>query len=115
MVQITIEFIEDESNAYDKRVWVYEHFGTSARSAYTMFEATFSAGWVPVARTLIEDVNSFLGIFWVLYIILINFTVMRVVAAIFLKQTMSAANDDAERVAMATMKDREKFGNVLHQ
>merc|ERR1712139_358197 len=52
---------------------------------------------------------------WVPYIVCVNFTVMRVVAALFLKQTMTVAAIDEERIAMEKMKQKERFAHELHE
>merc|ERR1719324_1062089 len=68
MVQLLVGFMEVET-----RKWVYGRFGGSARATYTMFEATFTGSWVASARPLIEDVGPEYALFWVLYVVGINF------------------------------------------
>ena len=46
-------------------------------------------------------------------VVLVNFTVMRVVSALFLKQTMAIAHIDEERLAMAKMKEHAVFAAEL--
>merc|ERR1711871_1078615 len=40
---------------------------------------------------------------------------MRVISALFLKQTLAVANVDAERVMMQKMKEKERFANVIRE
>ena len=40
-----------------------------------------------------------------LYTVIVNFAVMRVIAALFLKTTMAMASVDAERMMMAKLKE----------
>merc|ERR1712087_891217 len=55
MTQLTLGFIEGEDNDIDMRHWVYEKFGSAGRSAFTMFEVTFTSGWAQTARPMMED------------------------------------------------------------
>merc|ERR1719482_727771 len=80
---------------------------------WTMFEATFTTSWTQPARNVIEDVSAGFGIFWIIYIVVVNFAVMRVTAALFLKQTLAVAAADAEKMVMAKMKEREKYAEAI--
>merc|ERR1712137_1027596 len=64
---------------------------------------------------MIERLHPAYAVFWVAYIIVVNFAVMRVVAALFLKTVMSVASVDADRVAMEKMKEKEKYALMLQQ
>lgn len=97
----------------ETRVWLYESFGTTAGSVYTMFECTFTGGWRFYSRPLIEDVDYKFALFWVGWIVFVNFMTMRIVGALFLKQTMDVAAVDAERLAMSNMKRKDKFAGAL--
>merc|ERR1712076_239502 len=64
---------------------------------------------------MMEDVSWYYCFFWVLYIVMVNFAMMRVIAALFLKQTMMVANLDAERVAYEKMKEKDHFAAKLRE
>lgn len=115
MFQLVVDIMEDESQGMDMRQWVYTNFGTPARASYTMFVCTFSSGWVPIADYMIYEVSEHFAIYWITYIIMVNFAVVRVVAAIFLKQTMQVAALDAEREALEKVKHQKKYAKILHQ
>lgn len=91
MVQLASPFIVDTSVGMDQRKWLFQMFGTTSRSVYTMFESTFTGGWRVYTRPVFEDYSAAFALFWVPYIVCVNFAVMRVVAALFLKQTMAIA------------------------
>jgi voltage-gated sodium channel len=93
------EFIEDDTNPISDRTWAWERFGTSAKAIYTMFESTFTGTWTANSRKLVEDISAAFVIFWVPYVVLMNFAVMRVIAALFLKQVMALASADQEMAA----------------
>jgi len=116
MFQLCVSFVEDDAQTSSARHWVYVHYGSAFRASYTMFEATFSAKWAThLARPLIDDVSPWFSVFWILYTVAINFAVIRVIAALFLKETMTAAAADAERVAFEKAKDRDKVASVLRE
>jgi len=116
LVQMNLGVLEDVDRDKALRDWIYMHYGTAGRASYTMFEATFSAKWAThLARPLIEDVSPWFSLFWILYTVIVNFAIIRVIAALFLKQTMAVAAIDAERMAVENMKAREKIVVTLHE
>ena len=80
-----------------------------------MFECTFTGGWRFYSRPLIEDVSPVFILFWAGWVLSVNFMTMRVVGALFLKETMAVAAVDAERVAMESLKKKQKYAVCLHQ
>jgi len=115
MAQVLGSFVRDESKDLESRRWVFNYYGSPARSTYTMFEATFSGGWLGRARPLIDDVSSFFAVFWVLYQVMIAFAVTRVVAALFLKQTLQVASSDEDMMVMEKLKQKEQFVEKLRR
>merc|ERR1719379_3148867 len=91
MAQLLSGFMEDDASSADHRQWAYNRFGGSSRAIYTMFEATFTGSWHLSTRPLLDNVSPSYAVFWVLYVVCINFALMRVIAALFLKQTMMVA------------------------
>jgi len=115
MSQLLTGFILDEDEDVEMRHWVFDRFGDAAKAAYTMFEATFSTAWFQSSRRLIEDVSDFYAIFWVVFVVTVNFTVIRVVSALFLKTTMAVAAADSEKMIMSRMKSRQKVAEGIRQ
>lgn len=60
-----------------------------------------------------EDFSGALLFFWIPYVVIVNFAIMRVVAALIIKQTLDLAEIDAERIAMAKLKQRERYAVEL--
>eukprot|EP00929_Paragymnodinium_shiwhaense_P081710 TRINITY_DN42832_c0_g3_i1.p1 TRINITY_DN42832_c0_g3~~TRINITY_DN42832_c0_g3_i1.p1 ORF type:complete len:689 (+),score=148.88 TRINITY_DN42832_c0_g3_i1:59-2068(+) len=106
--QLTMGFIEDPEQDLELRKYVFEKFGSSGRATYTVFEASFTGVWATRARPLVESVNPAYSLFWIAYTVIVNFAVIRVISALFLKQTMHVATADAEKRNIENMKDREK-------
>merc|ERR1712048_949268 len=89
-------FIRNESEDYEMRHWVWRHYGTSTRALYTMFEFTLSGCWPGYARPIMEEVSYAFAPFFIIYVCFVLFAVLRVITAIFLKETMDTANNDTE-------------------
>jgi len=116
MFQLCVSFVEDDAQTSSARHWVYVHYGSAFRASYTMFEATFSAKWAThLARPLYDDISGWYSIFWIGYTVVVNFAIMRVIAALFLKQTMAVAAIDSERMALEKMKERDKVVGTLRE
>jgi len=97
LAQVLRQYLEDPSLDKDLRLDVlWRFFGTSGRTCYTMFEVTFG-GWHRVARPLVEKVNPYLLLFWVPYQVVVSFTIMRIVGALFIKETIAVANKEHAR------------------
>lgn len=80
-----------------------------------MFEMTFTGRWGIYARTVQEHISIGFAIFFVPYVVVVNFAVMRVVAALFLKQTLSvAAQDDAKKAAKLEA-EKERIAGELSE
>jgi len=109
MAQLTTGFIHDEGQELEIRTWVFEHYGSGSRAVYTLFEATLSGGWPNYARNLIENVSFYYAFFWILYVLIVVFAVMRVVSALFLQNTLKMANADDELMHMDKMKKKEAY------
>jgi hypothetical protein len=65
-----------------------------------MFEMTFTGRWGIYARIILEEVNLGFAVILLPYVVLVNFAVMKVISALFLKQTLDvAAQDEANKLA----------------
>lgn len=115
MVKLTEEFILDADQDLDMRLWCFNRFGTSIRATYTVFEATFTGTWTGSARPLIERVDPMFALFWAPYVLLVNFAMIRVIAAMFLKQTLAVASNDQETKARENLIKKEAFSNQLRE
>merc|ERR1719456_1885747 len=73
-----------------------------------MFECTFTGGWRFMSRPLLEKISYGFAVFWILWVIVINFMTMRVVGALFLKSTLAVAAQSDERLAMQAQKQKKE-------
>jgi hypothetical protein len=106
LCEVLKDFIRDESNDMQWRLWVFRYYGTSSRAIYTLFEVTLAGCWPTYFRPLIEQVSGRFVVFVVLYIAGVVFAVIRIITAIFLRETLRVASDDAEM--MLTEETRKK-------
>jgi len=113
MAQLSNAFLFDESIDFERRRWMYKTFGTTARAAYTIFCCTFTGTWTQISDPYIEDVGSGFALFFVPFVVFVNFAVMRVVAALFLKQTMRIADLENEQEESLRMKEKETTASEL--
>lgn len=109
LAQTCAGMIDDASYAMEVRVWTYMHYGSAIRAVYTLFEATMSGGWPNYARKMIEEVNVLYGFWWVGYVSVVIFAVMRVVTALFIQKTMSMAQADEELMLLEKLKEKEEM------
>lgn len=107
------DFINDEEADIDHRTWIWMHYGTSYRAIYTMYEMTFAGNWPIYARPVIENVSHVFVLFYITYITFIVFAVIRVITAIFLRETLEAANNDAELMVQEGLRRKATYIHKL--
>merc|ERR1740121_248176 len=113
MCQSLIETIRDGGEDRDLREWAWRYYGSAWRAFYTMFEVTMSGCWPNYVRPLIQRFGMGYDIFFTIYVAWVVFAVMRLISAIFLKETMDAANADTEMVAAMNMRKKEAYFQKL--
>lgn len=106
-------FIEDPSNLFEDRVWVWNRYGTAYRAMYTLYEVTFAGNWPTNARPVLEKVSHAFVLFYLVYVTVIVFAVIRVISAIFLKDTLDAAHNDAENLVFDRLKKKASYVRKL--
>lgn len=103
------DFLSDPLQDLEDRQWIWTRYGTAQRAMYTLYEITFSGSWPSNARPVVEKVSQTFVIFFVLYVTLIVFAVIRVISAVFLKDTLEAAQSDAEQLVVERMHKRAAY------
>jgi len=91
-------FIQDESEDLDARYEMNNLYGSFTRAFYTFFEITHSGSWPSRVRPVLEKVSPWYSVLFLPYIALVVFAVIRVVTALFIKETLASAANDAEMV-----------------
>lgn len=80
------------------RLEVNRLYGSFLKALYTMFEITHSGSWPAVVRPIVERVNAWYAVLFLTYITLVVFAVIRIVTALFLKETLASAAMDSDMV-----------------
>ncbi|CAK9027338.1 unnamed protein product [Durusdinium trenchii] len=91
-------FIMDPAADRDARLEMNNLYGSFLKALYTMFEVTHSGSWPAVVRPVIEKVSPWYAAFFLTYLTLVVFAVIRVVTALFIKETLASAANDADMV-----------------
>lgn len=107
------EFIKDPNEDEEWRLWVWTYYGTAYRAMYTMYELTFAGNWPTRARPVLENVDHSYALFYVVYVTFIVFAVIRVITAVFLRETLEAANNDAELIVQERLRQKAKYVKKL--
>mmetsp|Transcript_107102 Transcript_107102/g.335718 ORF Transcript_107102/g.335718 Transcript_107102/m.335718 type:complete len:192 (-) Transcript_107102:63-638(-) len=76
---------------------------------------TFSGCWPAYARPLIEKVSPWFCCFFALYVTLVIFTLIRIIYALLIKDTMQAAANDAEQVVRERARETKALVDKLTQ
>lgn len=106
-------FLADEAADYETKMWVYRHYGSASRAIYTVYEITFAGNWPVYARPVIEKVHPAFSIFFIVYTTVVVFAIIRVVSAIFLKETLEAAQNDSLMQVQEKMKKKALYVSNL--
>ncbi|CAK9022614.1 Sodium channel protein type 5 subunit alpha [Durusdinium trenchii] len=90
------DFIRDEAQDLHLRQWMWLRYGTAYRATYTMYEITFAGPTGISEWDLLKDLtDSLKDVKWSCWVV-VFFPVIRVITAIFLSQTLEAANNDVD-------------------
>ncbi|CAE7665902.1 Cacna1i, partial [Symbiodinium sp. CCMP2456] len=106
-------YIQDELQPLEDREWMWDRYGTAYRAWYTLFEITFAGNWPSNVRPVLQKVSHAFVIFFALYITVVVFAIIRVIGAIFLKETLDAAQNDAEQLVKDRMRMKAEYVQKL--
>merc|ERR1719192_1106819 len=84
---------------------VFKYYGSFARCMLTMFEITLG-NWMVPCRALVENVSEWYMVFSLLHKMVIGFSVVTVMTAVFIQETFKVASID-DGIMMMT-KERAK-------
>jgi hypothetical protein len=104
---------DPSSMSYENRLFFYRYYGSPARSAYTLFEITLAGCWPTYLRPLLEKVSAWYSIFIFLYVSIVVFALTRIIGALFLKETLAIATNDAETQAHEQHKKSRQYVTKL--
>jgi Ca2+-binding EF-hand superfamily protein len=96
----------DASEDEERRLLIYQYFGTFTRSLQTMIEMLLG-NWYTITRVLTENVSEWYMIFGITHQLVLGFAVIEVITGVFLHQTFTVANMD-DSIMMNEMKHAMK-------
>merc|ERR1711881_203529 len=78
-----------------------------------MFEVTLG-NWVPVCRTLVENVSEWYSMVFIVYKITVGFAVVKVITGVFMHETFKVASTDDELMIVNQTRQAAKFRKKMH-
>lgn len=102
--KMLVEFISDEDEDINARLRVFRYFGDFTKAMLTMFEITLG-NWVPVCRTISEDVNMWYGLVFISYELVVGFAMVKVITGVFMHETFNAVSTDDDLLIL--MRERQ--------
>jgi len=103
--QVTEGYVMDEGNSSEQRRLVFKYYGSFARATLTMFEITLG-NWMPPCRALFENVSEWYMLFSLAHKMIMGFSVVTVITAVFIQETFKVATIDDRIMVMS--KERAK-------
>ena len=91
-------FILDDQADFEARLQMNSWYGSFFKAMYTTFEITLSGGWPLLVRPVVEYVDAGYAALFLPYIAVVVFAILRIVTALFIKETLQSAANDAEMV-----------------
>ncbi|CAE7676036.1 Scn11a [Symbiodinium pilosum] len=113
LAQSLHSFILDETEDMIDRVWMFDYYGSAWKAVYSMFELTHSGGWPNYARPVVEKVSMWYAFFFMSYVTLVIFAIIRIITAIFLKETLATAAGDAALAVQEKVRSKEQYVSRL--
>jgi len=113
--QTVQEYMRDDGNPIDDRKWVEENYGSASKALWSMFEITFSGGWPTWVTPLVEKVSLFYAFYFAVYVGGVVFAVIRIITALFLKDTLAVAANDEEMMLQRKAAERAQFATKLNE
>merc|ERR1719281_1027353 len=110
MTQVLADSIGDLNLDIELRRFLYTYYGTTSRTTLTMFQITMAPGaWGLLGRPIIEEVNAGFAWFFVLYVGGVSFAIIRIITALFLRQTLAVAAGDDQMMKQEKIKSQRKY------
>eukprot|EP00440_Ansanella_granifera_P023523 gb/GFBE01025544.1/.p1 GENE.gb/GFBE01025544.1/~~gb/GFBE01025544.1/.p1 ORF type:complete len:621 (+),score=153.82 gb/GFBE01025544.1/:1-1863(+) len=114
MVMCTLvqDYLNDETQDQEAQRKVFAYWGTSWRTFLTMFEILF-ANWAPSCRVLVDNVNEWFALAFLVYRCAIGVALINVVNSVFISQTLSLAQNDEAFLMKKAEKEQMNYKKKL--
>jgi hypothetical protein len=112
--QLAQDYIRDLNNPEEKRWELYMYLGTFSRSLITMFEIHM-ANWITPCRVIMETMGESYGSIFVFYRCVMGFSLMNVIGAVFVQQTMAVAQQDSDIMILKKQQEHKHYSSKLKE
>mmetsp|Transcript_100616 Transcript_100616/g.199904 ORF Transcript_100616/g.199904 Transcript_100616/m.199904 type:complete len:667 (+) Transcript_100616:2-2002(+) len=112
--QLAQDYIRDLDNPEERRWELYTYLGTFSRSFITMFEIHM-ANWITPCRVIMETMGEPIGAAFVFYRCVWGFSLMNVIGAVFVQQTMTVAQQDSDIMILKKQKEHKHYTSKLKE
>lgn len=109
---LVMDFLEKEGTPDDVRRQIYRYYGTFTYTILTMFEVIF-ANWPIPCRLLVDYVDEWFSLYFIIYRCVVGFCVLNVIGAVFVQQTMKVAADDHELFMQQQTRNAEAYARKI--
>merc|ERR1712054_246758 len=109
VIQPFMDRVPGNDEEADLQKFIWNSFGTWTNAMFTIFEITMAPGGFIKYRRLYEEVHALFGMFFVLYVCVVTFAVVRVITAMFLKATLSASDSEDHDTAQQKSEHWSKY------
>ena len=115
MCQALQLFILDAQQDLDTRLEMHAFYGSFPKALFTMFEITLSGSWPVRVRPVVEKVDGWYALPFLAYITFVVFAVIKIVTALFLKETLTSAANDADMVMEDARRSAKDYHHKLQE
>lgn len=113
MVNATEPYISDADRDLDARRQLFESWGSISRASWSLFIATFTAGWVKLANELIAKIHWSYAFLWLAYVVCVNFAIIRVLAGMFVQSCKKVADGDEKAMKLVKKKKQKRTHELI--
>eukprot|EP00929_Paragymnodinium_shiwhaense_P058474 TRINITY_DN2927_c0_g1_i1.p1 TRINITY_DN2927_c0_g1~~TRINITY_DN2927_c0_g1_i1.p1 ORF type:complete len:623 (+),score=91.87 TRINITY_DN2927_c0_g1_i1:97-1965(+) len=93
LVYLLQQECENPAISEEGRLLMFTYFGNFTKGMFSVYELTMG-NWVPISRTVIENVSDWYMFFFLSYRTLVGFAVLKVITAIFNAETFRITQSD---------------------
>jgi len=110
-----LESVETGTMPEAERAFIYEYYGTPPRAFLTMFEVTIGGEGMSFFRPIIKYVHWSYSFFFGGYVSIVVFAIICIIQALFLKDTLDMAANDAEMMVQEQLQNKKRYSQLLGQ
>mmetsp|Transcript_126139 Transcript_126139/g.251942 ORF Transcript_126139/g.251942 Transcript_126139/m.251942 type:complete len:584 (-) Transcript_126139:108-1859(-) len=106
LCQLLHDFIISETEELQSRMDLNDLYGSGTKALQTVFKATFSGCWPAYSDPVVQHVGGYLFLVFAAYVIVVIFTMSRIVSSMFVGETLKQASVEAETMVRDKMREQ---------